>query len=181
MVSVYSKYFIAIVPPVPILEQVEGLKQELFEQFGLKGALRSPAHITLHRPFQFKALKEEPLIAVLNTFSFAPFDVHLSYFNCFEPRVVFIDVKPSNDLINLHAQLAQFAKRNLQLFNEVEDLRGFHPHVTLASRDLKKNQFVDVYQFIKTKTFEARFTVRNIALLRLEKKWEVIEYIGCTG
>lgn len=137
--------------------------------------MRSPAHITLHRPFEFKTHKEIQLISCLKDFSFSPFNIQLSGFGCFEPRVVFVDVMPCKGLEILHLQLTQFAKRNLQLFNEADDLRGFHPHVTLANRDLKKQQFEQVFNFIQTKQFEAEFSVSKIALLRLEKKWEVME------
>src|ERR1043165_9503335 len=88
-----KKYFIAIVLPEPVLTEVEALKQRLFAEHGLKGSLRSPAHITLHRPFVWKDDKEVILIEKLNQFTFEkPFDISLINFNWFEPRVIFIDV-----------------------------------------------------------------------------------------
>lgn len=170
----YSKYFIAIVLPEPVLTEAENIKWELYHKYGLKGALRSPAHITLHRPFQFKRAKESVLIETLKRFHFQSFELELNGFDCFEPRVVFINVEPSPPLTDLHQQLTSFAKLELQLFNEAEDLRGFHPHVTLAFRDLKKNDFTQVFSHFNDKSFSARFPVNQLAVLKLCKTWEVL-------
>ncbi len=153
----------------------EAVKLELFEKYNLKGALRSPAHITLHRPFEFRTTNEIHLIETLKQFQYQSFTIELSGIDAFVPRVIFIDVKPNPELIVLHQALCRHAKRQLQLFNEADDLRGFHPHVTLAFRDLKKNKFDSVYDFVKTKPFEMRFPLEKIALLKLGKTWEVLE------
>jgi 2'-5' RNA ligase len=65
---VNQKYFIAIVPPEPFLSNITAIKMELFENYGSKGALRSPAHITLHMPFSWDDEKEEKLITNLESF-----------------------------------------------------------------------------------------------------------------
>lgn len=176
VISLYSKYFIAIVLPEPVLSEVEAIKQDLFTKYSLKGALRSPAHITLHRPFQFKNQKELNLIKTLEQFHFQSFNIGLKGFGCFAPRVVFIDVKPSPALAETHQALTRFAKRELQLFNEADDLRGFHPHVTIAFRDLKKNDFPQVYDYFSDKDFSAVFAVKQLALLKLKTTWEVIHW-----
>jgi 2'-5' RNA ligase len=58
----------------------------------------------------------------------------------------------------------------------VEDMRGFHPHMTIAFRDLKKNKFQEVWQLFKERKFQAEFPYAGISLLRLEKKWEEIKF-----
>jgi 2'-5' RNA ligase len=172
-----NKYFIAILLPEPILGQVEALKQELLQQFNLKGALRSPAHITLHRPFEWKAEKEDILIRTLEKFSYASdLNIKLKNFNCFEPRVIYVDVEKDEKLSDLHTQLKYFAQENLKLLNEVEDMRGFHPHVTIAFRDLKKNRFNEVWDQFKDRKFSASFEFNGITLLKLEKRWEPIHF-----
>ncbi len=75
-----KKYFIAIVIPGPLFGETEAVKQELFEAHGLKGALRSPAHITLHRPFEWKEEKEAALVETLKKFEFKTF-VQISTLN----------------------------------------------------------------------------------------------------
>jgi 2'-5' RNA ligase len=170
-----SKYFIAIVLPEPLLSKVENIKHTLNQQHGLKGALRSPAHITLHRPFEWKEKKEKNLVDALKEFNPGEaFDVSLHNFGFFEPRVIYVDVVPNNSLISLHNNLLRFAKRELKLFNEAEDMRGFHPHVTIAFRDLKKPLFYALKEKFVRETLDENFQCCAYSLLKLHDKWEVL-------
>ena len=171
-----TKYFLAIVPPDKLLEKVELIKQDLFTQHGLKGALRSPAHITLHRPFEWKIDKEEILIEKLKKFgNHQSFDIELINYNCFSPRVIFIDVVKNEQLIKLHYDLMHHAKSELNLFNEVEDMRGFHPHLTVAFKDLKKQKFLELWEEFKTLNFSETFIYTGFCLLKMERKWEILK------
>lgn len=171
----FKKYFLAIVTPEPILGKIEALKQELSAAHGLKGALRSPAHITLHRPFEWKLAKENQLLEGLTKFKYLdPFHIHLSGFDFFEPRVVFVRVMPNEHLNALHYSLSRYAQENFRLFNETGDRRGFHPHVTVAFRDLKKPLFYELQGLFTNQPFDAEFRCDTFSLLRLEKRWEVI-------
>ena len=170
-----QKYFIAIVPPEPLLSQIQELKSSIFDVYGTKGALRSPGHITLHMPFSWEEEKEEKLISSLQNFSFEKeFQITFSDFSCFEPRVIFINVEENDLLFQMQQQLVKYAKKNLQLFNQADDMRGFHPHVTVAFRDLKKPLFYKTWEEYKNKAFDASFTCKDICLLKhLDDKWEV--------
>ncbi len=162
-----KKYFLAIVIPEPLFEKTEAVKQKLFEDHGLKGALRSPAHITLHRPFEWKEEKEDLLIKKLCEFKFGrSISVDLKNFGCFEPKVLFIDVVENTELNDLQNGLVQFVKFNLNIFNQANDLRAYHPHVTIAFRDLKKELFYKAWEEYKNKVFDASFTVNNFVLLK---------------
>ena len=177
-----KKYFIAIVLPEPIQSEVEAFKASLFAQFNLKGALRSPSHITLHRPFEWKEEKENVLIETLQKFSFhAGFNIELKNFNCFDPRVIYVDVLKNEKLEELHTNLKYFAQNNLKLLNEVEDMRGFHPHVTIAFRDIRKNRFEEVWSQFKEKKYEAKFEFKGFSLLKLKKTWEPLRDFNCNG
>lgn len=170
-----NKYFIAIVPPQIILEEIESMKQDLLLKHNLKGALRSPAHITLHRPFEWKTEKEEALIETLKQFKKPDtFEIKLQNFNAFEPRVIFVDVVKNEALEELHNLLANYCKSKLKLFNEVEDMRGFHPHVTVAFRDLKKAKFYELWPAFQNQSYNTVFSCSQFCLLRLETKWEII-------
>lgn len=174
-----KKYFIAIVLPEPIQSEVEAIKTRLFAQFNLRGALRSPSHITLHRPFEWKEEKEEILISTLKQFNFEnEFEITLKNFDCFKPRVIFVDVVKNEVLFELHTKLKYYVQENLKLFNEVEDMRGFHPHATVAFRDLRKNKFEEVWNTFKEKKVDATFNYNGFSLLKLEEKWVEREFFG---
>lgn len=172
-----QKYFIAIVPPEPLQSKIQSLKQVIYETYGTKGALRSPAHITLHMPFSWEEHKEDKLIQYLQDFRFpASFTLQLDGYNCFEPRVVFIQVEQNVFLTKLQKQLVSYAKSNLQLFNQADDMRGFHPHVTVAFRDLKKPVFYRIWEDYQHQSFNADFECLSFCLLKHEEqKWHVFK------
>lgn len=170
-----KKYFIAIIPPQKILATVELIKQELFDKYNLRGALRAPAHVTLHRPFEWNEEKENVLITALAEFSFnGAFSIELKNYNCFQPRVIYIDVVKSEALNDLHLKLRGYSRRNLNLLNEDQDTRGFVPHMTVASRDLKKQMFYKLWESFQNMEFDEKFEFSGFSLLKLDKKWEIL-------
>jgi 2'-5' RNA ligase len=175
-----QKYFIAIVPPEPVLTSVQQIKREIFDAYGTKGALRSPGHITLHMPFSWEEEKEGKLVNELAAFKFdRPFAIQLKNFDCFEPRVVFLNVLENETLFEMQKNLVKLALQKLQLFNQSEDMRGFHPHVTVAFRDLKKPVFYKLWEKYKNESFEAEFECSSICLLKHnDQNWEVYKEFG---
>ncbi|HXD91761.1 MAG TPA: 2'-5' RNA ligase family protein, partial [Bacteroidia bacterium] len=170
-----QKYFIAIVIPEPFQTQLMDLKNVVKDKFNSKGALRSPAHITLHMPFEWKEEKEDVLINTLQQFTFSEsFTIDLQNFACFEPSVIFVDVLKNELLEKLQCELMVYAQRNLRLLNQVNDMRGFHPHVTIAFRDLKKDKFYQALDYFKTQTYKATFETKSFSLLKhTGKEWLV--------
>ena len=71
-----NRYFIGIVPPFPIFEQVLEVKHYFRDHFQSKAALQSPPHITLHMPFDWKDKKEAELIDSLQKLSSSLFSTH---------------------------------------------------------------------------------------------------------
>lgn len=167
------KYFIALIPSEPVFSETEKIKLEISQKYDNKSSLRSPSHITLHMPFEIKQEKEEGLIKTLSEFKFSSsFDVQLKNFGCFEPKVIFINVVKNETLIILQKELVFHVKSTLNIFNQYEDKRGFHPHLTVAFRDLKKENFYLAYKEYQTKSFEASFSSKSFFLLKHDgKRW----------
>ena len=65
-----QKYFIAIVPPEPLLFEIQEIKKTISQNYKTKGALRSPGHITVHMPFNWEEEKEVKLLSCLEAFKF---------------------------------------------------------------------------------------------------------------
>jgi 2'-5' RNA ligase len=172
-----QKYFIAIVPPEPLLSEIQNIKLDIFEKYKSKGALRSPGHITLHMPFSFEEGKEDKLISCLSEFQFiTSFSISLNNYDCFEPRVIFIGVQKQDELFELQKQLVNHVKRGLNIFNQSDDMRGFHPHVTIAFRDLKKQVFYKAWEEFKIKSFSTDFICSSFSLLKHQKEeWVVFK------
>jgi len=171
-------YFLAIVPPSPIYEEALALKNYFKENYKSKASLNSPPHITLHMPFQWKQEKEEELIKTFENFSSTvkPFDLKLSGFGSFPPRVIFVDVVKNENLEMLHKALHQHCKRELNIFNANYKDKGFLPHLTLAFRDLKKPLYTKAWEEFEKKEYSNSFKVDKFVLLKHNGKvWEVFQ------
>ncbi|MGY6522139.1 MAG: 2'-5' RNA ligase family protein [Mongoliitalea sp.] len=176
MAKSIAKYFIALVPEGTIQEEATQIKEVLKESFKIKYALKSPAHITIKMPFNWNELKEDKLALLLGDFfkNKQSFDLRLKGFDRFGKRVIFIAVKPSEKLEKLQQELGSFSKLILKLPLELSDT-SFHPHMTIAFKDLKIPKFDDYWSFIKKQSFNHPFLVKEAALLkRIEGRWVVI-------
>ena len=175
-----NKYFFALVLPEPLQAEVMALKEHVKDNFNSKGALRSPAHITLHMPFEWKSAKEEFLIEKLTEFKFSK-DIHIKLkdFSCFEPRVIYVDVASNETLAQLQKELVKHVKQNLGLMNEAQNMRGFHPHATIAFRDLKKADFNLAWEHFKSQSYSGTFTANSFHLLKHSQgKWHNYREFG---
>lgn len=173
-----SLYFIAVVPPTEIQEEITKLKQEVAEKYESRHALKSPPHITLHMPFKWKDMRYEELVAVMEKLSndFEPFEVQLKDFDFFEPRVVFVDVVENEKLNQLQKEVVDVFRKQLKLDNANYKNRPFYPHVTIAFRDLKKRMFYEAKKEFEKNEFNFKFRVEKISLLKHDgTKWNAIQ------
>lgn len=164
----------AIVPDEPLRSELTNLKEWMYEEFGTKAALRSPPHITLHMPFKWKLPKEKVLVESLEALAgqLKAFEVKLHNYACFEPRVIYIDVVESEYLSHAKEQVMD-ASRKVWKLDLPRDMRGFHPHITIGFRDLKKPQFYKAWEAVKAKSFEASFITNTLTLLKHNgKHWD---------
>ena len=169
-------YFIALVAPENINQQVLKWKLWMKEHYQCEVALKSPAHFTLIPPFWMKPESENVLIDSLTEFSATQngLIIQLSNFSGFKPKVIFVDALQNEKLAflkdNLLLFLLQTGKFPLQ-----KDDRSFHPHVTIATRDLHKKAYYEAWEYFKEKKYGAEWLAKGISLLRHNKKnWDVI-------
>lgn len=174
-----SLYFLAIVPPKAIQDRITELKMEVAERFNSKHALNAPPHITLHMPFKWKEKKLDQLKEAVQTINeeLTPFGVTLKDFDFFEPRVVFVDVVENESLNQLQKRVINTCRKELKLDNANYKDRPFHPHVTIAFRDLKKAMFYEARDYFVGKEFNQTFSVSELSLLKHDGgKWEVLNF-----
>jgi 2'-5' RNA ligase len=69
-------------------------------------------------------------------------------------------------LDELQSKLLRFCKKELNLYNSNYKDQPFHPHLTLAFRDLKKNIYPEAWEEFSQKTFTADFVVEKFMLLK---------------
>ena len=171
-------YFVALVPEAALLEQVRVIKEDVAIRFQSKAALRSPAHITLHMPFQWREDREDRIMEGMQEIAaeFSRFTLRLSGFAAFKPRVIYIDVEHSDALHALHKRTEKQMRRQLHIFGASWKNQGFHPHMTIAFRDLRPARFDEAWKEFKEQPFDANFEVKDLCLLKHNQKiWEVLE------
>ena len=176
-------YFIAVVPPADIRDRITAIKQRVRKEYGSAHALRSPPHITLHMPFKWKEEKLPILTEAIErvTRENRPFDIHLKDFDCFPPRVIYVDVAPNADLAKLRHEVVA-GMRRLHVLNADYKFKAFHPHVTIAFRDLRKAAFHKAWAYYQDQKLDFEFQVRGIELLRHDKHcWELFQTFELTG
>lgn len=174
--KILQKYFIAIVPEGDVQVRATELKMRLKEKFNLKYALRSPAHVTLKMPFLWNEAKEDRLSDKLECFfkEQSAFSLRLRRIGNFADRVIFIKVEEKKELFELQRQLVDFCKTELNLMQELSDY-AYHPHMTVAFKDVKKRMFSEYLEWLRTQGFSARTEVNQVALLKREDgKWKAI-------
>ena len=168
-------YFIAIVAPKHINEQVLIWKKYMEQNYGCKVALRSPAHITLVPPFSMSTEKEMALSEHLSLFCNAEkrFTIHLLNFDSFAPKVIFAHVQPGEHLLQIKHRLDEYLYP-LKDFSFKKEQRPFHPHITIANRDLAKKDFKKAWEYFSELKFNAEFEADSISILRHNnKEWEI--------
>ena len=171
-----TMYFIALVAPEKINVRVLNWKNFFKEHYGCTVALKSPAHVTLIPPFWMNEELEADLIDSINEFSASKnkFEIIVKDFAAFRPRVIYVAVVKNEILDKLYESLTDFIHTENK-YPVKKDDRPFHPHVTLATRDLYKKAFYEALEIFSTKKYEASWLVIGISLLRHNKKnWDVI-------
>ncbi|MBK5286435.1 MAG: 2'-5' RNA ligase family protein [Bacteroidia bacterium] len=167
-------YFIALLTPEDIEAKIIAIQQNVSAKFQSRHALKSPPHITLVLPFKYDRVSEKDITEPLINFflHFSPFAVQLDGFNCFERnRVVFINVTQNETLKKLYDALIEFVKNNLPIVLQRQH-EQFTPHLTIASRDLRKEMFHLAWNEFKEKTFSESWVADSAFLLRHKgKEW----------
>ena len=130
-------------------------------------------HITILRPFNFDENKEELLTEKFSgmNLKFNSFEVFLNGFGCFansKNPVIFINPENTVELQQLYDEV--------QSNFEFHPYGKFHPHLTVAFKDLSPENFKKSWQEYQNKTFEDSFLVDKICLFKHEnKKWNLLK------
>jgi 2'-5' RNA ligase len=169
-------YFIAIVLPASLNEKILPLKNMMKEKYGCHAALRSPSHITLVPPFWMDELEEPALNEDINNLSneLSTFTIKTNNFSCFRPRTIFIATEANNELNAIKKEADNYFT-NKPSYKIKIDTRPFHPHITIANRDLFKKNFYESWEYFKNKKFKEECVVTGMSLLKHnQKNWDVI-------
>ena len=161
-------YFLALIPPEDISRHLWELKQQVARKFLCKASLRSPPHVTLHMPFRWPNKKKEKLEKGLSHFSecHEPCSIKFNGFGAFLSKVIYVQVESNQQLTLLQKDLCQLMTQKMSIHNANYQNKPFRPHLTIAFRDIKKNQFYKAWDYYKDKKYQTRCSIGQLTLLR---------------
>jgi 2'-5' RNA ligase len=174
-----DRFFIALLPPQEIQAQARSLQQEFVDRYDSRAALKSLPHITLQPPFEWLPADLPRLLHHLEAFAAqqqGPTPVTLSGFEAFAPRVIYIQVLPTLELLTLQQEL----KADLESIGIVHpSTRAFTPHITVALHDLTPQNFQMAWAEFQSRPFTTEFTVPDLTLLRHDGQcWQIEARVG---
>ncbi len=177
MVDTTARFFIALIPPPAIQDYANGIIQELGDRFQTHTA-KAPPHITLQPPFEWSPARADRLTEELTAVAQRQHSVfvHLLGFGQFSPRVLYIHVERTLDLLALQATLAEHLEQTLGIVDPKAKRRRFTPHVTVASRNLTPHTFQQAWALLKERPLDLKFWGDRLTLLRHDgHQWQIFQ------
>jgi 2'-5' RNA ligase len=171
-----SLFFIALLPPQEVQEIATKIKLEFAEIYNSRAALKSPPHVTLQPPFKWHLERLPDLEGCLEVFaqSHTPIPMILQDFGAFKPRVIYINVRKTPELLTTQKRLLHHLESSLNIVNNLEKSRPFAPHLTVGFRDLTKDNFWKAWTKYAKQELFFEFTINKITLLiHNGKRWEI--------
>jgi 2'-5' RNA ligase len=169
-------YMIAIIPPEPINSEVQEFKKIVADKYRSKEALRRPVHITLIPPFQTNEKEEKKFRNFVEGFAAkqTPFEIAFDGFEKFGNRVIYVHPIITDEFKKMEKQLSTLFYKSFPFDRGASS--GFHPHMTIAFKDLTPDMFVPAWNEFQDTLYRRRFMLDNICLLRHNgKEWVVID------
>ncbi|MGH7998855.1 MAG: 2'-5' RNA ligase family protein [Brasilonema sp.] len=167
-------FFIALLPPQEIQDDANQIKLYFADKYASRHAQKSPPHITLQPPFEWADTEVPALEKCLGDFAShrEPVPITLSGFAAFAPRVIYINVVKSQQLLTLHADLMVYLESQLGIVDKVGKTRTFAPHMTVAFKDLTPQNFKAAWSEFEKRELYFEFTASGLTLLlHDDKRW----------
>jgi 2'-5' RNA ligase len=169
-------FFIALLPPQEIQDSITEIKHFFAEHYGSRAALKSPPHITLQPPFKWVTAEIGKVEESLEKFAIAhqPIPITLSGFAAFPPRVIYANPLKTPALLEIEKDLSEYLETNLGIADPFAKSRPFTPHITVAFRDLTKENFKAAWPEFKTRSLNFEFTAFQLTLLIHDRdRWNI--------
>ena len=192
-----TRYFVALLPPPTIQVAINQVKHRFASRYQSRKALNAPPHITLQPPFDWprspaalshgqrerEATLSDVIQGLQELAAVRPaVEVQLDGFAAFAPRVIYINVLKTPELVALQAAVTQYCAQEWGLVDPRAQGRPFRPHITVAFRDLTQANFRAGWSEFKDQPFAATFMVTDLTLLvHNDRHWEHCQTVPLLG
>ncbi|MDV6169175.1 2'-5' RNA ligase family protein [Flavobacterium sp. DG1-102-2] len=173
-------YFVALIPHDTIAGEVTGFKNDFADNYNSSKALRSMPHITLKAPFKLLAREHKNLMEWFTGIRpvVEPFVVELQDFGSFPNKdnpVIYVKPVMTPSLERLQKAILTSFEHAYPEISIPYTERNFHPHMTIAYRDLTPEQYERAMDAYQHKKYSASFRADKFHLLQHDgERWSVV-------
>ena len=168
-------HFIGVLLPEDITLTLEDCRRYMREAYGCKSGHATPIHVTLVPPFQLpdeystedlaRAIEDDVLPKGLG------FTGHIDNFDAFGDRTLFANVVKDEKWTALRDAVYSAVVMAAPGCTK-KDSRPFHPHISVANRDIPAGVMTDALQVMNELNLAEDFPVDNITIFeRQNGKW----------
>lgn len=170
-------YFVALIPQGDVKVQINNIKHQTGGRFGCRQALKSPPHITIIPPFRLQPELVEEMIGVVRN-NFEPpanLSIDFSGLGAFETRTIYLDIVADSGINAYDLVAKKIVNQHPALFPNVRFHEVFHPHITIANRDIPPGDFKEMMEYLSKKVLPATCNHFSLEVLHLDRgRWIVL-------
>ncbi len=167
---------IALIPPEPVYSVIRKEQEYIADMWGPKHALRTPPHITVIPPIALTSSEVGWLFGMAYALagSLPSIRMELNDYGSFKPRVIYVNTIISKELHELYDLWHEALLLKMpHVFDKYPD-RPYHPHLTLAHKDVTHPQFDKMWRQYANKKYRASFVADHFCILNhTAEGWEV--------
>lgn len=177
---IQNLYFIALIPHDIVAGEVTDFKNDFAVNYNSSRALRSMPHITLKAPFKLEAREHNNLIKWFEGIrpTVDAFTVELEDFGSFPNKgnpVIYVKPVMTSVMERLQKSILSAFEHAYPKISIPYIERKFHPHMTIAYRDLTPEQYARAIDIYRQKKYSATFRADKFYLLQHDgEQWNVI-------
>jgi len=170
-------FFLAILPPKEVRDEIRVWQNWVAENFQVKAALGSPPHITIYPPVRWPLAGLSAWKNTLARFAkgMPKIPVTMQGFHHFGEQVVYADVEQSPALMHFRKSFMEYWTQSLGAKSPIH-ADSYHPHITLAFRNLTPVSFKGIWEKFASLAYNRKFSAGDLVLLKhLSPGWEIEE------
>ena len=167
---------VAIVLPEPLYSIVRDQQNFIAENWNCVHALRTPPHITIIPPLPLNPVEINILQELARQVAVRQKSFRLSVngYGAFKPRVIFIKPDVPSELSELYHSLREAIDLAMPLVLQKYPDRPYHPHITLAHRDVDREKFNEMWKYYRNKEIELSLEINQFCIMDHSKDgWKI--------
>jgi len=172
-------HVVMIIPPQPIIGELEILMKKLNSRFNAAKALFYPPHITLKSlgKIEDENFKNVMIELADKVYDIDSFQLKMGNFRFFgstpDYKGVYIPVERSPELLGLHNKLVKLlGKYDDGKDRSYKEMERYNPHLTLVGTDISDENLERAKKELSNVSYNYSFPVKKVTLIRHSQETE---------